>query len=173
MNQEKIASLLMRHNSVIYGYILACLRNCADADDVLQEVTVAAIRSDVVPPTDADFLRWVREVARRRVLEFLRDRGRFRPLDPRLSQRLLDQSAWMEQADGGLSIRDAVSRCVGKLSEEQRRLVAARYGGEHEKVEQLARRFGRSPGGVYQLLHRIRLMLRACVERRLAVERRS
>ena len=45
MNQGQITRLLMQHRTALYGYIYACVRNHADAEDILQNVSVAVTES--------------------------------------------------------------------------------------------------------------------------------
>jgi RNA polymerase sigma-70 factor (ECF subfamily) len=169
----KLAMLLMRHQQALYGYLLACVRNQTDADDLMQSVAVAVFETHAAPLGDQDFLRWAREIARRRVLEYFRTRPRAQPVDPRLFDRLAEAADWVERAGGVAPRREWLLDCIEKLPPENRELLAARYGEAAAQPEQLATRFGRSVQGIYSLLYRIRQMLRACVERRLAMEGRS
>ena len=43
--QAFVTRLLMSHRTALYGYIFACVRNHADAEDILQNVSVAVTES--------------------------------------------------------------------------------------------------------------------------------
>lgn len=170
--RDLVAALLVRHHHALYGYILACVRNPADADDVLQNMAMAVIEAESPPQSDEDFLRWAREIARRRVLEFQRTSGRIRSIDPQLVERLVDASAWLDENEGIDNLRLALSNCLDQLPDRSRELLLARYGTGREDIERLAKRFKRTVASLYQALYRIRDVLRDCVDRRLEIERR-
>src|SRR5260221_13687003 len=90
IRQGDIARLLMQHRTALYGYIYACVRNHADAEDILQNVSVAVTESIDRLNDDAGFLPWAREIARRRVLAHRRTAGREQALDPELLCRLAE-----------------------------------------------------------------------------------
>ena len=84
VNQGQIARLLMQHRTVLYGYIFACVRNHADAEDILQNVSVAVMESIDQLRDESGFLPWSREIARRRILAHKRQAQRERALDSRI-----------------------------------------------------------------------------------------
>ena len=43
-----VAKLLMQHRTSLYAYIFSCVRNHADTEDILQNVSVAVIESTTV-----------------------------------------------------------------------------------------------------------------------------
>jgi len=63
VDQTRISSLLIRHRYAIYGYIFACLRNHADAEDVFQEVSVVTVSSHAQLLDEDGFLPWARETS--------------------------------------------------------------------------------------------------------------
>ena len=172
VRRDAAAALLVRHHHVLYGYILACLRSHADADDVLQNVAIAVIESETPPETDDEFLRWAREIARRRVLEFQRTSRRMRAIDPQLVERLVDASEWLDENEGVDELRQALLKCLDQLPDQSRDLLAACYSGPSFDSKEVAKRFNRTMAGMYQALYRLRDMLRHCVDRKLEVERR-
>ena len=56
LRQGQIARLLMQHRATLYGYIFACVRNHADAEDILQNVSVAVTESIDRLTSEAGFL---------------------------------------------------------------------------------------------------------------------
>lgn len=167
-----VAALLMRHTDTLYGYILACLRNRHDADDVLQSVAVVIVGAADAPTEDEGFLRWAREIARRRILEFHRVNGRMQVLDPHLVQRLADAAEWAGETRAALDRREALLKCVEKLPADAREVLLHRYGERQLSMEQIAVLVGRSVDGITSYLYRVRAALRNCVDRRLTAEGR-
>jgi len=88
VDQTRISSLLIRHRYAIYGYIFACLRNHADAEDVFQEVSVVTVSSHAQLLDEDGFLPWAREIARRLTLTFIRKKQRLVQADQQLVELL-------------------------------------------------------------------------------------
>jgi RNA polymerase sigma-70 factor (ECF subfamily) len=173
LGQGQIARLLMHHRTALYGYIFACVRNHADAEDILQTVSVAVTESIQQLMDEKGFLPWAREIARRRVLAHRRLARREQPLDPELLTRLAEAAERVEQQRPTSDQRAALLACLEALPTQSRRLIAMRYDGSVSGMSELARKFGRSIQGIYAQVKRIKVALRECVERRLALEMQS
>jgi RNA polymerase sigma-70 factor, ECF subfamily len=170
LGQGQVARLLMHHRTALYGYIFACVRNHADAEDILQNVSVAVTESIQQLNDERGFLPWAREIARRRVLAHRRTARREQPLDPELLCRLAEASDRIERECESSTQRSALLACLESLPEPSRKLIALRYDGSAAGMSELATRFGRSVQGIYARVKRIKAALRECVERRLALE---
>lgn len=168
--KSQVTGLLIRHRTSLYAYVLACVRSHADADDILQNVSLAVVEAADPPLEDEKFLAWAREIARRRVLHHFRKSKRLLPVDPKVAQQLVEAAERVESRRTSNVHRDALLECLEKLPPESQQILTARYDGSTSDVAQIASRFGRSEQGVYSLLYRIRQVLRDCVERRLAGE---
>ncbi len=170
LGQGQVARLLMQHRTALYGYIYACVRNHADAEDILQNVCVAVTESIQQLTAETGFLPWAREIARRRVLAYRRTARREQALDPELLTRLAEASERVERACDSSEHRAALLACLEALPDHSRRLIAQRYDGSTAGMHELAARFGRSVQGIYARVKRIKAALRECVERRLTLE---
>jgi RNA polymerase sigma-70 factor (ECF subfamily) len=118
-----------------------------DADDVLQEVAI------VLWEKYGEF----------KVLSWLRDKGRDRlVLDDDVVGLIADESirkeSHLEQQ------RVALESCFKKVPAEDRDLLIQAYQPD-AKIQDIAVNSGRSVGGFYQWLHRMRLMLLECIQR--------
>ena len=167
----RVARLLMRHRGVLFAYLLAALRNPHDAEDLLQDVSLAATSSWSQYDPDTPFLPWAREIARRRVLDFAGRRAR-RPalLDPEVLARL-DVAAARLDAEPVEPRRLALRSCLEKLGAHVRQVLELRYD-ERLDVEAVADRAGRTVQATYAMLKRAKEALRDCVARRMAAEGR-
>jgi RNA polymerase sigma-70 factor (ECF subfamily) len=168
--QATIARLLMQHRTALYGYILACVRHHADAEDILQEVSAAVTQSIDQLQNEPGFLPWAREIARRRVLAHFRSSGREQVIDPELAQRLAEAADRVDQARPVSAHQEALRACLDALPRHSRRLIVMRYQDSVPRADDLARRFGRSVQAIYAQIKRLKIALRHCVERRLAKE---
>jgi RNA polymerase sigma-70 factor (ECF subfamily) len=168
--QATASRLLARHRPALLGYLLACVHNHADAEDLFQDVAVVVVRSLGRLRSEDEFLCWAREIARRRVLAHFRTAGRQRAVDPELVQRLAEAAERLEAVQPASERHEALRACLETLPERSRRLIGLRYDQPADGAEGLARLFGLSVQAVYALVKRIKSALRACVERRLAEE---
>ncbi|HXG12574.1 MAG TPA: sigma-70 family RNA polymerase sigma factor [Gemmataceae bacterium] len=168
--QAIIARLLMQHRTALYGYILACVRHHADAEDILQEVSAAVTQSIDQLHDERGFLPWAREIARRRILAHLRKSRREHPADPELVRRLAEAAERVEQSGFSSEYQAALKACLEALPGQSRQLILMHYDGSSVRVGELARHFRRSVQAIYAQIKRIKMALRSCVQRRLAKE---
>jgi len=166
----QVAKLLMQHRTALYGYIFACVRNHADTEDILQNVSVAVIESHEQLKTEDGFLPWSREIARRRVLAHHRNANRELAFDPELIQALADAAERVEEAEPASAHHVALLACLEELPPTSRQLISMRYRDPGNDAVKLAERFGYSVQSIYARIKRIKVALRRCVERRLAKE---
>ena len=79
---EQFIRCLTDHQGRLFAYLVSLLADVHEAQNVLQETNLELWRksSDFVEGTD--FAAWSRRVAHFKVLAFLRDRKRYRRLNP-------------------------------------------------------------------------------------------
>lgn len=174
MNQKsphaRMARLLMEHRTELYAFLRACLRNHHDAEDLLQLVSMAVMEAADQGVEPVAFVPWAREIALRRVLAHRRAAARVRPLDPELVCRLAEASGRVEQARPTTVLSEAMAACLGRLPGETREVLERRYATAAPDFDGIASEVGRSVQGVYALIKRAKVLLRECVEQRLAAE---
>ena len=165
----RVAQLLMRHRTSLLAYLIAALRNPHDAEDLLQDVALAATSSWAQYDLETPFMPWAREIARRRILDFAGKRAR-RPalLAPEVLARLEAAAAALDD-ERIESRRDALRLCLDGLGSHVRRVLDLRYD-ERLDVPGVADRSGRTVQATYAILKRAKEALRDCVMRRLAAE---
>jgi len=170
VRQGEVARLLMQHRTALYGFIFACVRNHADTEDILQNVSVAVTESIGQLSDESGFLPWAREIARRRVLAHCRSAQRELACDPEVVRVLAEAAERVEQDQPSAPHRAALMACLEQLPGESRKLITMRYDGQAGRVSHLAAHFGRSVQSIYAQLKRIKMALRECIGRRLALE---
>jgi len=151
----------------LYAYIRSLVTPWGSVEDVLQEVNLVLWRKAGEFDGRGDFLTWACRIAYLQVLAHRKkvQRDRFVPLDESiladLSEPLADR---VRETDSRL---DALRLCLDSLSSDARMLISARYreGGSAQAV---AKEVDRPPGSVRVTLHRIRKILLACIQKRLA-----
>lgn len=159
------------HEPAIRAHVRRLVPTRADADDVMQEISVVLWDKFDTFRDGADFKAWAFGVARFEVLTWLRDRGRDRLV---LDEEVVTQIAG-ETTDDEPRLerqREALERCMRKMPDDQRDLLMRAYQPEC-RIKELALGSGRSVTGFYQWLHRMRKILLDCIRRALTREATS
>lgn len=164
---------VLQHRTALYAYIFACVRKHSEADDILQDVFVAAVESIGQIKDEAGVLPWLREIARRRILAHGRSSRRELAVDPALLSCFDLAAQKMEAAQPSSGLKVALMECLDDLPDESRRVLIERYGADTPEISDIAKRAGRSVQGVYALLKRAKLLVRDCVQRRMSQNRRE
>jgi len=140
----------------------------ADADDIMQEVSVVLWEKFDTFLDGGDFRAWAFGVARYEVLAWLRDKGRDRLVLSEKAVELLGSEA--ETHEPRLERqREALERCIVEVAPAQRDLLMRAYE-PGTRIAALARESGRTEPGFYQWLYRVRKLLLDCIRRTLAKE---
>ena len=154
------------HEPAVRAFIRRLVPTRVDADDVLQEVSIVLWEKFDEFRDGEDFKAWACGIARFKALAWLRDKGRDRlVLSSDVVGLIAEQSV---QGESKLERqREALELCLEKLSPAERDLLARAYQPK-TKIREVAESSGRSVGGLYQWLHRMRQKLMTCVTRELA-----
>jgi len=170
-NQDHYQQFLrafMKHEPAVRAFVRRLVPTRGDADDVMQEVAIVLWEKFDEFHDGGDFKAWACGIARYKVLAWLRDKGRDRlvlsteVVELIASDSLRDESHLHKQ-------RMALESCLEKVAPEERRLLVRAYHAD-AKIQDVAKTSGRSIGGFYQWLHRMRQMLLECIYRQIAQE---
>jgi RNA polymerase sigma-70 factor (ECF subfamily) len=169
--QDAVSIALCAEQRRLFAYILACVGNRTEADDVLQETNAVALRkrADFTPGTA--FWPWLSTIAYFEVLSWRKRRQRERcaPLFDDNTCALLAAEGVQAFADCDQRL-EALRRCLEGIAPKQRALIALRYQ-DQLSCEAIAGQSGRTPLAVRQALFRVRAALSQCIGLRLAAER--
>ena len=172
LRSEVIANL-MKYRLEIYAYLRAAVGNHHDAEDLLQEVSLAASRDFQQYKANSNFRAWVRQISRHRILDYRRKSGR-RPalLQPAVLASLEEAAETVEIERPASARRDALRRCLEGLEGLSRRILALRYESNWE-VARIAEAVQKSVLATYAIIKRSRQILRDCIDKRAAAESRG
>lgn len=159
------------HEPAIRAHVRRLVPARADADDIMQEISVVLWEKFDSLAESADFKPWAFGVARYEVLAWLRDRGRDRlVLDEEVVSQIAEETTALEPHLERQ--REALEHCMQKVPADQRGLLMQAYQPE-SSIQEVAQNSGRSVPGFYQWLHRMRQKLLECIRRVLAEEAAS
>jgi len=163
---ELFLRLWMKHESALRAYVRASCPNAQEVDDILQEVSIVALRKFSSLDDHSAFGAWACLITRYELLAARRKFARDRLVLADDIVELLAQEGAQEMPLRQLQLQ-ALDRCIEKLPPQRRELVLAAYAKD-TTIRELATQLKRTEGSLYQLLARIRQKLRTCMQLTLA-----
>lgn len=171
---SQFVGLLARHDQAIRRFARSLLPSREGVDDVMQETALECWKKySEFSPQSADsaveeFVRWACVIARFKALSWQRDRSRDRLI---FREGVITQlaAAAMENLDRRELERSAVENCLGKMQEDQRRLVLSVHS-PGESIAAIATESGEVARRLYSKLNVLRKLLLECVQHQLAGE---
>jgi RNA polymerase sigma-70 factor (ECF subfamily) len=164
LKTDSIVQVLLRERLRVTALASAVTRDVHAADDIFQEVVLAALESRAQFRGPDHVLAWALRAARHRAVDCAR-RKRLHLLPDEILEAL--EARWADPLGGAYSDRgEALHGCLGQLTASARELLQMRYAEGLTAVE-VAARLCRTVDAVYQTLSRIHRALRECVERAL------
>ncbi len=153
------------HELAVRAFVRKLVPSRADADDVMQEVAIVLWEKFDEFREGTNFNAWACGIARFKALAWLRDKARDRlVLDSDVVDLIAEQSLACEHRMQ--QQREALEQCLDKMPATDRDLLSHAYDPT-AKMHEVAAGSGRSVGGFYQWLYRIRQMLLDCITREL------
>lgn len=151
----QVDALYQRHARKVLAYLYRRLPNLADAEDVLADVFLAALRQ--CADGDEPGPGWLLLVARRRVADFYRERQRtpaaYEPAPGASLAEVADTHPQPEDATIRAEEQREIAALVAQLPEEQREALALRFGAGL-RSPQIAEALGKSDEAARALLSR-------------------
>ncbi len=163
-DEQAFSSLVRLHQARLRGMLARYLIASDDVYDLVQEAFIDAFRNLASFDPEREFGPWLRTICRNRMVSFLRQRRRSRPLS------LVDEAIAERAADPAEELRadelSALRGCLQNLQESHRSLVDLRYV-QSLPVKEISQRSGKSETSVSMMLLRIREALLKCLRRHL------
>jgi RNA polymerase sigma-70 factor, ECF subfamily len=169
--QILFSDLIDHHQSEIYAYIFAIVRNWEDADDLFQSVCLVLWDKFDSFRLGTSFLAWARQTAKITVRKFLRQKQLRKYVSETLLDTLAETSLEIKHqgAEGYLA---ALEHCRKKLDTGDVELLELRYVDDL-RSRQIADRLQRSHQSVCNSLTRIQRWLFECIQMELARQEHS
>jgi RNA polymerase sigma-70 factor (ECF subfamily) len=166
-DHSEVVRLLIEHRIDLFAFILAAVRDNRAAEEVMQNVAVVICNKSDQYECGTNFRAWAREIARRQILQFNREKkrgpGTLSPSELEYLVTAFDEA----ERDGLLEDRlNALRACLESLSKAARRFIRLRYE-ERLSLGQMAERSNLRPESLRKSLYRARIALRKCIDGRL------
>jgi RNA polymerase sigma factor (sigma-70 family) len=156
--------LYERFSAPILAYLCQQVSNRQDAEDLLLEVFLAALTTDVFDGlSPKQQLAWLRRVARNKVVDRYRHTQALLMLPLELVRSKEDERLTLEQRAERRETYQHLAQAVRQLSPIQQELLKLRYGQEL-RLSKIAEIFEKPEGTVRKLLSRTLHQLRQLYE---------
>ena len=167
-NSAELVQLMMKNQRRIFAYIMTLVPSRTDAEDILQEASLTICEKFSEFKIGTNFYSWACQIAYWKVRAA---RKKFATSKVVFNEEILEViSQTRVELEEELDHRhEALSRCLQKLNERDRRMVLVRYESGHN-VKAAAQACGRTIQGAYKALSRIRKNLYDCVNLEVASE---
>lgn len=168
---DAFSSIVKRYHRRVVGYIIGLVSDRDMADEIAQEVFLAAHFSLDQFDQRSDLNTWLIGIARNKSITALRKDIARRRREETAGQRLL--RAWqirnaMNQQPIQKVRVEALNSCLQGLQDHHRELLDRHYR-DNESVESIANSLERGASGLRMTFMRLRRSLAECVNRELAV----
>jgi len=167
---EALKSLLAMRPYLL-TFIYSMVRDFDFAEELYQDICVAACERWAQRPATADTGAWVREIARRRTMAALKARAKAGQQVP--SEKLVDE---LERAIAAMTgtpgerwelRKEALRACFKALPAHLRQVIELRYV-QRLNLPEIAQRLGKEATAVQALLAGARAELEACMRNKLS-----
>ena len=164
----ELVQLMMKYQRKLFGYILTLVPSRADAEDILQEASLTICEKFSDFESGTNFYSWACQIAFWKVRAA---RKKFATAKVIFNEDVLEViSQTRVEMEKELDDRHhALSNCLKKLNERDRRMILTRYESGHN-VKAAAQACGRTIQGAYKALTRIRKTLHDCVSLEVSTE---
>jgi RNA polymerase sigma-70 factor (ECF subfamily) len=164
-HDEEFVASLTTHQSRLFGFILSLVGNPHVAADVLQETNLVLWRKKHEFTHGTSFASWAFHVAYVQVMACWQQQSRSRLTLREDLAKVLAKDAQDAMADLPEQLA-AMESCIDRLQPRHRKIVELKYqmGQSHVVI---AQQFDTTANAVTQLLHRLRLKLMDCIQKRM------
>lgn len=162
---SELGVLWMRAQPATIAFIRSAVFSTTDAEEILQDVAAIVVEHYDRYEQDRPFTPWVIGIARKKVLEYIRNRAKDRHVfDSSTLELIADAHAQTHQTYEARN--DALAECMKRLTGRSKKVIEMRYEREM-KTPEIAKRLGISANSMFVLLHRTRAALGKCIEKQL------
>ncbi len=159
---ESLQDMLSEHQAHMQSYAYAIVRNAQDAEDIVQNVMIIALKKDELLSHENP-IGWLLKTTRFEAMNYFRKNKRMKVgLDPEV-MTLLEESVVEEPAPEN-PLTEKVRWCLKQLKVKYQKLFKWRYEDEI-KGEELAKKCGLKKEAMYKVLSRSQEILKKCIER--------
>lgn len=169
LKAEELFEILVSENSdMLWAYLRSAVFDRQAGEDIYQETLVVAWRRLADYDRDRPFGAWLRGIAGKLVLAYIRKHGRrsVALCDDAALEALAEKFGESEEASPANTWDerfDALNDCIGRLADQDREIVHQHYQKDHD-CKSISGHVGLSVEAVKKRLQRARAALMRCIE---------
>lgn len=166
LDRTSIIRVLVANRGNILSYIYGICRDMHQAEDVFQDMIVAASEDKIRARDEEHVMAWARRASRHAIIDRMRKGGgRTRVLDGDVLSKL--ELSWSRHdREDQASVIEALKACCDALPPRAAQLIHLRYQ-QALRGREIAERLNRPRESIYASLSRIYRDLAECVRRRM------
>lgn len=165
---SKVERLWSEAKPLVSAYVFSVISNFHTAEDVIQQVAMTVVSKFETYDPSRPFSAWARGISRFKILQYFQKHQSELPLlDPHALELLQEthdrlEPEWEE-------MKAALKHCSAQLKPRAQEVLTLRYGN-NMKPKFIGSKLGMTPTAVTSLLHRVRSVLRNCIQKRIRRE---
>lgn len=164
--KEQFFKLFLKNNKKLFSFIVSCIPNYADAEDILQETaSVLWTKFDDFEP-GSNFYAWAKQIVRYKVSYYYRQKKDIWKFDNDVLENIIDANEFMTEKSIDQRMM-ALQGCLGKMDSRDIHLIKIRYQ-QGTPVRQIAQKTNLSVSLLYKRLACIYVILKDCITQTLA-----
>lgn len=159
--------LVRQHEKMLLAFAVYRMPVREEAHEAVQDTFIRAYQQIAEFRPDGDFGIWLRSICRymilNRVHEYTRRRRKQDDYRAQLAVLAVDAVSGNANADFQSDPLAQLSECLDKLNEQNQTLIKERYHNTLS-IDEISKKTGRTQTWVTSTLHRVRSVLRTCIE---------
>jgi len=166
--------LILVHEKMLLTFALYRMPVREDAKEAVQDTFIRAYEQLNDFRYGADFGVWLRSICRYMILNRVHEYTRRKEKHDNYREQLSILAVQILNPDQNVDYLpdpyDQLSRCMAKLNDQSRELIEDRYNCSLS-IHDISKKTGRTTTWVTSTLHRVRSVLRTCIEKHLKEEK--
>lgn len=168
MNIQELTTNWTKAQPIVTSFILSIEPNFQQVDDILQEVALTVVQKYDKYDQSLPFTAWAIGIAKNKIKQYYQRRSSDHHI---FDSSLLDRFAglYTEKTDELENRKRALRQCLSQIQPKWKKVLELRYSLGLE-VKAIAHQLNISSNAAFIMLHRMRVALGKCIQRRLGLE---
>ncbi len=160
MNKDKFFKLFLQNNKKLFAYIVCCVPNYADAEDILQDVASVMWKKFDSYEDGTNFYAWAKQIAKYKISYYYRSQKDIWRFDSDVLQNIIEANDEVSQKHDSRAV--ALQGCLNKLNSNDLNLIKQRFQ-DNISVREIAIKNSVSVSKLYKHLAKVYAVLGDCI----------
>ena len=164
MNKDKFFKLFLQNNKKLFTYIVSCVPNYADAEDILQDVASVLWEKFESFEDGTNFYAWAKQIAKYKVSYYYRSQKDIWRFDNDVLANIIEANDEIVASHDNRAV--ALQGCLNKLNGSDLELIKQRFQ-DNVSVRKIAEDSEVSVSKLYKHLAKVYALLGNCITKTL------